>query len=354
MGLALSAHTRESQEENTQETLVRIGDFDFQSTDARGNPQITISNVQGNLHRMEEGDDHETWGVFLIAQIFQSVLGQGNRRQSLNLNNLTVEALADQVNLSEDTSRVSLPLFRVEANRGQWSRQGLVRGPIQLEQRPNHQVSIQWDRLGGSLNLDVEDLAARINVQGIAVTQQMSQTIRNFLDPSIHSLGVDGGLEANFTAQFPDDLANTQARGLVLLHGDRRGDVYWLDRRGRRTGPPIIRDTRWRWTAVNRINLDRGYALGRFHLDTLINLGALMQFSQLDENPESAPTFYGRGGRRLNPWEINGVMPYDNQPATPQGFINRIVDYLETMHRQFLQSGGGSTPTNRPEGGEDS
>jgi len=80
--------------------------------------------------------------------------------------------------------------------------------------------------------------------------------------------------------------------------------------------------------------------MGEFGLRTVFNLGALPQTNvppvegaQLGIGPIEAP---GPRGTTLTLGDLEIVYdmdPYDNQPWDLQGFQNRAVDYLRTIHR---------------------
>lgn len=205
---------------------------------------------------------------------------------------------------------------------------GILRGPLGIAQDPDRAILVTVDP--ENRNLQVSDAQLAVHAYQVGA---LPEGVRSYLDPNIRTLGVDGRLRANFRFYFPEDRSRWHGRGLVQLRGDSRGDVYWYDVHGRRVGPPLIRNTRWNWRRVDSINVERGYALGAFSMGFLVNPQALMRFSEMTP-VEGARVLVDERGRELNPFEMSLTMDYDNQPATIEGFINRIVDYLNTLHRR--------------------
>lgn len=224
-------------------------------------------------------------------------------------------------------TELRIPTFSISGN-PHGSRSGLLRGPFGIELRParsGESLSAIWNP--ADRRLDFRNLDLRFNLQGIDLPPLHARRFRRLVNPRVATVGLDGHLEGSLHAELPLDRSQWRARGAISLRGDRDGDIYFLDSAGHRVGAPLIRDTRWRFERVDRINWQRRYALGRFHLDTLINFSSFLPHSAVvEEEP-----VYGLSGQRLLPYEINGVMPYNNQPWDLRGFRNRIVDYLTTL-----------------------
>jgi len=263
-------------------------------------------------------------------------------RGPISLRGIGGRVEVDRLRFEDGLLEIRVPTFRISVN-DKGSPRGVIRGPVDLELNPRSAETLRvlWAR--SDRRLEVHSLDLRFSAQGLRV---LPPSLRRLLDPRVAALGIDGHLEGGFTMQFPEDRSHWHGRGELRLRGDRDGDIYLLDGRGRRVGLPLIRDTRWQWRRIDRIDWQRRYALGQFHLDTLLNFSALLPGGGA-RDPEAAPV-YGRGGRRLLPYEIDGIMPYDNQPWDLSGFQNRIVDYLGRLCRQNPDCRSASEGGRRP------
>jgi len=307
------------------------GLYDFAAAldDSRGDFQITLPGLlenlllQWNFHR--EGNRHQINGAIDLDRLHLSQ-SQG-LPQDILLRDGRVR-LSVEVETAEDgVITLRIPLLNASANpRG--SGGGLLQGPLGVEQDSRRELIVRLDPLLREIQVE----GARLGIHAYQVAA-LPPNVLNFLDPSIATLGVDGHLQADFRFSFPEDMSQWHGRGLVRLGGDSLGDVYWYDRRGRRVGPPLLRDTQWNWRRVDRINVSRGYALGRFDLGFLVNPQALMHFSEMAP-VTGTRVLVDERGRELHPFEMSLLMAYDNQPATVEGFLNRIVDYLNQLHRR--------------------
>lgn len=210
------------------------------------------------------------------------------------------------------------------------NRGGLFRGPMTLEQRAGKVIRFNWDP-------ESRELAWRDLDVGFALKKldAVPRKLRRKLNPSMRYVGMDGRIRGHFRLWVPEDGRKLKGRGRMVLRGDRWGDVYWQDRYGRRVGEPLIRETRWKMTRLSRVKWNRHYALGRFHLDTLINPASILQ---KDPEPSSEDSLeaYDLRGRKLKPHEFQFIMSHNNQPWHSGGMKNRILLYL---NRICIQSG---------------
>jgi hypothetical protein len=249
-----------------------------------------------------------------------------NGLERLQFNNIDTEVQLDYATHIDGVTQVVIPVCRVGLQGGPDS---LLRGALKIEQVSSDKQSldIRWDNRKKSLGIKGLDLA--LSVQQLDL---LPPPIKRLLNKRIASFGLDGHLTADFGMNFPEDPKKWNGLGKILLRGDPAGDLYFLDAGGHQVGPAFIRDTRWEFRRINRLNLDRQYALGDFSLDIILNMGALLP-SIPAPDPAAIPV-YGAHGQRLDPFEINGVMPYDNMPWSGGGFRNRIVDYVLTLCHQ--------------------
>ncbi|MCE9625785.1 MAG: hypothetical protein K8R69_10115 [Deltaproteobacteria bacterium] len=180
---------------------------------------------------------------------------------------------------------------------------------------------------------EIQDLDLNLSLQGIDV---LPPRLRRNLDNGGRFIGIDGRLQGHFEMNYPEDRRLWNGHGEIRLRGDRQGDIYLVNSAFHRTGAPLVRNTRWRWERIDRIDWGRGYAIGDFHLQTLLNPTSLLRPL---EGSEQGLRAYGGDGQVLLPGEVWAEMPYDNQPWSPRGFRNRIVDYIETLCRQDPRCG---------------
>ena len=282
-----------------------------------GEGAIAIEDGQAQVELQREADGRFDMSLDLNADRFAAF--------GLDLRGLTAGFRAERLRYLDGTLEARIPNFQVEVN-PTGSRRGLLRGHsvVELLHPRDDATFVAYNFPARHLTLS--DLDLRLSVQGISPSSLRSDLAHRILNPRVAGLGIDGHLQGSLNADF----LHWRARGPIRLRGDRDGDVYFLDAAGRRVGPALVRDTRWSFSRVDRVDWRRRYALGRFHLDTLLNFSSLLPTSEI---AEVAPV-YGAGGQRLRPFEINGIMPYDNQPWDLRGFRNRILDYLSTLCRR--------------------
>ncbi len=301
--------------------------FDLNPAPAPGGARAPAFNLIGGVlraQRFAEADGRTLWDFRLEGEAFSL----GRRGGLVYLRQPRLEAELDRLELQAGNLLVRIPLLDLRANeRG--SPAGRLRGPIHVHlngtERGGLEVELDSERRPTALrNLDLA-----FNLQGLDV---LPPRLRRNLPGGARFVGLDGHLEGNFRMNYPEDPRHWNGRGALRLRGDRDGDVYLLDSRLRRVGPPLIRDTRWRWDRVDGVDRRRGYALGDFHLELLLNPMPLL--GSVEAASRGLEVAFGGDGRRLRPGEIWAEMPYDNQPWTPRGFRNRIVDYLEALCRQ--------------------
>lgn len=303
---------------------------DFDLWEGPGGRPATQALVQGGhigmrVTREVEGHDH----------YFASFRAGAIDRGPVVLRGIEGEIAVDRLQFQDGVTAIRVPELRLSMNpRG--APGGILRGPVTLllSSSEGEGLDILWN--GPERRLDVSGLDLRFRASGLRV---LPPNLLALLQPSVVGIGLDGHFEGGFHAELPEDRGRWRASGDLRLRGDRDGDIYLVDAAGRRVGLPLVRDTRWRWRRVDRIDWRRRYALGSFHLDTLLNFAELLPHRGASSGEE--PIAYGASGQRLHPYEINGVMPYDNQPWDLQGFRNRIVDYLFALCRQNAECRAG-------------
>ncbi|MFO1462998.1 MAG: hypothetical protein U1F66_04420 [bacterium] len=294
-------------------------DFDLQEGVAGAEARRSLlrgGHLAFRAEREAEGHDH------YFAEFRAAAIDRG----PIALRGVEGELAVDRWQVQDGVLELRVPTLSLRLN-PHGAPRGILRGPVSLDLGGSAGLSILWN--GPEHHLAVDGLDLRFSAAGLRV---LPPSLLRILDPRVVGLGLDGHFEGAFTAELPEDRRRWRARGDLRLRGDREGDIYLLDGAGRRVGLPLVRDTRWRWRRVDRIDWRRRYALGDFHLDTLLNFSALLPASRIPASEEAGA--YGARGQRLFPYEINGIMPYDNQPWDPRGFQNRIVDYLMTLCRQ--------------------
>lgn len=295
-------------------------------------PLVREGHLELRSEREYEGHDH------YFAEFRAAAIDRG----PVVLRGVEGELAVDRLQFQDGVSQIRVPRLRLGLN-PHGAPGGLLRGPVTLLLEPGAEgaLNILWH--GPERRLDVTGLDLRFRAAGLRV---LPRGLLDLLNPSVAGIGLDGHFEGGFTAEFPEDRRRWRARGDLRLRGDRDGDIYLMDAAGRRVGLPLVRDTRWRWRRVDRIDWRRRYALGDFHLDTLLNFAELLPRGTA--RPETGAEAYGARGQRLFPYEVNGVMPYDNQPWDLEGFRNRIVDYLLALCRQNAECRAGIEGGRRP------
>lgn len=268
---------------------------------------------------------HEQGELAITLDAFDWPLALGG----IELRDVNSRLTVDRLRISDEESWVRIPSFSIVAN-PHGAPRGLVRGEVRVEQRGGEGLEFVWN--SRSRRLEMRGLDLRLSAQGLAV---LPDRLRRTLNPEVAGLGIDGHLRGDFAMHLTEDRRCWHGEGEIGLRGDTEGDIYFSDDRGRRVGPALFRDTRWSFRRVNWINWERGYALGSFHLQTLLNPSAAPGFS-VDFGrtlywTESEPLF-GPGGIRLLPYEVAAIMAYDNQPWSGIGFRHRIEDYILNLY----------------------
>ncbi|MCC6272713.1 MAG: hypothetical protein IT572_04545 [Deltaproteobacteria bacterium] len=312
-------------------------DFDLREGENGGPARrhlIREGHLELRSEREFEGHDH------YFADFRAAAIDRG----PVVLRGVEGELAVDRLQFQDGVSQVRVPRLRLSLN-PHGAPGGILRGPVSLLLEPSAggALNILWH--GPERRLDVTGLDLRFQAAGLRV---LPRVLLDLLNPSVAGIGLDGHFEGGFTAEFPEDRREWRARGDLRLRGDRDGDIYLMDTAGRRVGLPLVRDTRWRWRRVDRIDWRRRYALGDFHLDTLLNFAELLPRGARLEGAATEAATYGARGQALRPYEINGVMPYDNQPWDLEGFRNRIVDYLLTLCRQNAECRAGMEGERNP------
>ncbi len=262
-----------------------------------------------------------------IQDLSLNFTGQEANVGELNLRQINGALKFEWANQDLSTQEWRIPEFHLAADASK-NRHGPLRGPLSLQQRPGKTLSIAWspeDRRLAWQNLDLKIDAQKLDL--------VPRRVRRAIHPRIRFIGLDARLAGDFTLELPEDRKAWRGRGKLSIKGDRRGDLYWLDRYGRQVGPPLVRETRWHMRRIRKINWRRAYALGSFHLDTIINPASFLPQADWTK-PPSTTRAYGHRGQALRPFEIQAIMPYDNQPWSQRGFQRRILDYLDQLCRQ--------------------
>lgn len=292
-----------------------------------GSYRPVIENGTLDFHYLEaEGEipPHDRGEIRIHADAVESIGAAGR----FNLQDIEARLSVDRLRISEGESRIRIPHFSISANpRGA---PGRLRGPLRIAQSGSEGLEFVWDARRRVLEMSGLDL--NLNAQGLAV---LPERLRRTLDPDVATLGLDGRLAGDFRMHLTEDRRCWHGEGEISLRGDEAGDIYFLDRRGRRVGAALFRDTSWSFREVSWINWERGYALGTFRLDTLLNPSAVpgfVPFSSEGAVLESSEPLFGPNHTRLLPYEISAVMVYDNQPWSGSGFRHRIEDYLLNLY----------------------
>jgi hypothetical protein len=240
---------------------------------------------------------------------------------------LQARLAVDRLQHQGGVTQITIPELELRA-KPHGAGEGLLRGHLHATLRPSASgnFELSWDSPQRRLN--VQNFNLGFSAQGLRL---LPARLRRMLDSRVAGIGIDGRLQGHFEMLFPQDRSRWHGRGDLRLSGDRDGDVYLLDAAERRIGLPLLRDTRWRFQRIDRINWRRRYALGDFSLDTLLNFAALLPSGGRVDAEPVLPA-YGAGEQLLLPYEIQGLMHhYNNQPWDPRGFQNRIEDYLQTL-----------------------
>lgn len=304
--------------------------LDLNPVPMKAQPPNPHFNLVGGLlrgQRFQEPDGRTLWDFRLEGE----ALSLGRGPQGLTLNDPHLEIEMDQMELQAGRLMLRIPIFNFAANERENS-QGLLRGPVALNLNSRPQGGLELELDANHRPVEIRNLDLRFSAQGLDV---LPRGIRSRMPNHGRFVGLDGHLEGHFHMNYPEDPRRWNGSGDLRLRGDSQGDIYLLDAHQRRVGPPLLRDTRWRWTRIDGFNWRRAYALGDFHLELLLNPTPFL--GTVDSALHGLQEAFGGNGRRLLPGEIWAEMPYDNQPWTPQGFRNRIVDYLETLCRASSQ-----------------
>lgn len=298
-------------------------DLGFQK-DSQTRTRTLLKDGQLRVKRFIRSEQDEDLKVSLGAQSFAL--------DPVYLQEPEIQIAIERVQSDNGTQTIRLPVLMAQAN-PDGSNKGILKGRMQAKQVGQQplEINISWNE--EEKEIGIKNLMLAMNLQQFDFKPLLPAVALAAMNPNIDAVGVDGTLMGRFQVQFPTDYPNHRSRirgwGDLLLRGDRRGDIYFVDNRGRMTGPPLVRDTMWHWRRVDGINFDRGYALGNFNLDTILNPGAILFFTgqPMPSGPTTQPV-YGSRGQSLQPFEISAQMYHDNQPWNVNGFQNRIVDYL--------------------------
>lgn len=294
---------------------------------ARGTSDL-IRGGRLEWNRLRESECQEQDQITLTADLF--------RWGELALNGLLFRVIAEEIFISPEESRFRISDLTAAVN-GAGPSSGPVRGEVRIEQASDRDLAFTWT--GPERRLTMEGLDVAISAQRLHV---LPDALLRSLNPRVAAVGIDGRLSGGLEMFFPSNPRCIHGEGELLLSGDRDGDIYYVDGSGRRVGAPLFRNTHWRFSELNWINTARGYGLGRFRLDTIVNLSAAPNFSApvfFSESPWISDDLRAGG---LGPYEIASLMVYNNQPILPAHFHNRIDDYLMNI---FLSPGSAFSST---------
>lgn len=255
-------------------------------------------------------------------------------------------ARISQVEHSEDQTQFSIPHLRFRANQasplGDYENpQGILQGPVELQLEPcgpekgmseslcggeSGELQVLWDHADNQLHFNKLNLV--LSAYGLQLPKKLhrqQKTNRRELrraglhpETYAHSLGLDGRVGGHFQV----DLKDGSGEGDLRILGDREGDVYFLDPKGNRVGPPLISQTKWRFTRFDRFLMDKGYALGRFRLSTRIDTNALSKF-----------------GLSLN-YQTNVIMGHRDVMFKPGGIQAANLAYYRKLFTEIARKGG--------------
>lgn len=291
-----------------------------------GSPPAPHFNLIGGVlraQRFTEADGRQLWDFRLAGE----TATLGRNRGLISLNEPRMEGELDRLELQAGNLLIRIPLLDFSAN-PQGSEVGLLRGPVHAHLNGTRRGGLELELDPQRRPVEIRNLDLGFSLQGLDV---LPRALRRSLQAGARFIGMDGHLEGHFRMNYPEDPRRWNGHGDLHLRGDRNGDIYLQNEHLRRVGPPLVRDTRWRWERIDGFNWRRGYALGDFHLELLLNPMPL--FGPLPSAVNGLRAF-GGDGRSLLPGEIWAEMPYDNQPWNPQGFRNRIVDYIQALRRR--------------------
>lgn len=301
--------------------------LDLHPTPATGQSDAPAFNLIGGVLRAQrfvEADGRPLWDFRLEGE----AASLGRNGGLVYLQRPRMEAELDRLELQAGNLLIRIPLLELRANE-HGSPAGRLRGPIHAHLNGTERGGLEVELDPERRPAEIRNLDLAFSLQGLDV---LPPRLRRNLPNGARFVGLDGHLEGGFRMDYPEDPRRWNGSGALRLRGDRDGDVYLLDSRLRRVGPPLVRDARWRWDRIDGFNWRRGYALGDFHLELLLNPMPLL--GPLGASARGLEAAFGGDGRRLLPGEVWAEMPYDNQPWTPRGFRNRIVDYLEALCRR--------------------
>jgi hypothetical protein len=155
---------------------------------------------------------------------------------------------------------------------------------------------------------------------------------------------LDGRLLGNFEMSVPEEKDKWTGSGLIQVRGDSQGDIFFQNGRGKRVGPPLLRNSEWNLRRIRSINWRDGYILANekdYDFSLIFNLEAVNVCSS-----DGSPPVDGFGSCEM-PFRSG----YNNQPFVGAGFENFYKDYIRKEYRLTPETETPETAGEALEGG---
>ncbi|MBL7685986.1 MAG: hypothetical protein JNK65_08145 [Deltaproteobacteria bacterium] len=284
---------------------------DFQSTiflSLLGRESVNDSSGVLQVSTTQEEPCSRNYGLHFQLGALNASLGN---HLSLLLENLQAHFQISQSYQEDGSIRFEIPIASL-SSQASARQEGILRGPFHITQESISQrpLEILFHPQENTLSLSHLNLQFLLDRFHLPALLNASRPTRNRA-PQISGLTVDGRFQGHWNMNLDTLLGN----GQLCLNGDSR-DVVFYDGRGRAISNPLISNTRWCATRIQRSDLRRQTLWGRFFLDTTIDFGLLRYF-----------------GIEMNMRE-RMQMAHDNFPYSLSGYRN--------IERQFFGRLGNS------------
>jgi hypothetical protein len=279
-------------------------DFQFAFSGQRGTPDLE----GGFTFHTSLDANHRIYDALLNLGPVGIPLGG----QLLSLNPLQAHFQALQEQSEEGVCHFEVPIFEILANSGNRSGRGILRGGVRIFQTPHahrpltaaydpaaHRVEVQ--------NLDLRFLFHRIVIPALVRASREEPSAR----PQITGLDLDG----RFRGHWSMDTVNGHGHGNLCLVGDS-ADVSLRGADGRILPDPLVSDTRWCASSIQRADTNHQILWGNFFLDTTFDWGLLRYL-----------------GIHLNMRE-RSRMAHDNLPYSRRGYNGVERLFFQRLQRE--------------------
>lgn len=283
--------------------------------------------------RQEKLECVSTWDMALQASQVQVP-----RHNGIQLNGIQAAVKLDRLLLTQDAVNLAIPVLDLSVNSNGSSR-GPLRGEISLHQSREEKLEIAYDRANDTLLIRGLDVLFR--AQGLHV---LNSNALLMLDRGIRSMELDGRLLGNFEMSVPEEKDKWTGSGLIQVRGDSQGDIFFQNGRGKRVGPPLLRNSEWNLRRIRSINWRDGYILANekdYDFSLIFNLEAVNVCSS-----DGSPPVDGFGSCEM-PFRSG----YNNQPFVGAGFENFYKDYIRKEYRLTPETETPETAGEALEGG---